>query len=99
MDVKFSTSHLKRLAEDPNCDGGFPPEVVIKYQMRLQTISDAIDERAFYAMKSLHFEKLKGDRSRQRSMRLDNQWRLIIEIEKGKPKNTICIMSIENHYE
>jgi toxin HigB-1 len=99
MDVKFSTSDLKRLAEDANYDGGFPPEVVIKYRMRLQAISNAIDERAFYAMKSLHFEKLKGNRSHQRSMRLDVQWRLVIEIEKGKPKNTICIMGIENHYE
>jgi proteic killer suppression protein len=99
MEVKFSTSDLKRLAEDASFDGEFPREVVVKYLMRLQTITAALDERAFYAMKSLHFEKLKGKRSHQRSMRLDNSWRLIVEIEKGKPKNAICIMAIENHYE
>jgi len=99
MEVKFSTSDLKRLAEDGSFDGGFPRDIVIKYLMRLQTITAAPDERVLYAKKSLHFEKLKGKRSHQRSMQLDNKWRLIVEIEKGKPKNTICVMAIENHYE
>jgi proteic killer suppression protein len=99
MEIKFSTSDLRRLAEDATFAGDFPREVVVKYRMRLQTIAAATDERTFYALKSLHFEKLKGKRSHQRSMRLDNNWRLIVEIEKGSPKNTICIMGIENHYE
>ena len=47
----------------------------------MQMIRAASDERTFYELKSLHFEKLKGDRSHQHSMRLNKQWRFIVEFE------------------
>lgn len=61
-------------------------------------IRAATDERDFYAMKSLHFEKLKGKRSRQYSMRLNDQWRLILEMEgKGNDK-VLVIVAIEDYH-
>ena len=40
-------------------------------------------------MKSMRFEKLKGARSHQFSLRLQDQWRLILEIERaGKRQDT-----------
>ena len=98
MEVRFAAADLKRLEEEPDFDGGFPKEIVRKYRMRLQFIRAAIDEREFYAMKSLHYEKLKGKRSHQRSMRLNNQWRLIIEIAKADPANLVVIVSIEDYH-
>jgi proteic killer suppression protein len=66
----------------------------------MQVIVAAPDERMFYTMKSLHFEKLEGKRSHQRSMRLNKQWRLILEIEevKGDPGNTVVVISIEDYH-
>lgn len=98
MEVRFATTDLKRLEEDPEFDGGFAKEIVRKYRMRLQFIRSAIDERDFYAMKSLHYEKLQGKRSHQHSMRLNIQWRLVVEIVKSDPKNLVAIVSVEDYH-
>lgn len=98
MDVQFASKDLERLETDRNFDGGFPPEVVKAFRKRMQAIRAALDERTFYAMKSLHFEKLKGNRAQQRSMRLNKQWRLILEIKKVDPGSIVVIISIEDYH-
>ena len=40
-------------------DAGFDRAIVRAYRMRIQLIRAANDERAFYALKSLHFEDYK----------------------------------------
>ena len=49
-------------------------------------------------MKSLHFEKLKGDRQEERSMRLNKQWRLIVKIIPDTPKNRVAVLAIEDYH-
>lgn len=49
------------------------------------------------AVKSLHYEKLKGNRKHQHSVRLTNQWRLIFEIQKVQNKY-ILIIDIEDYH-
>jgi len=64
----------------------------------MQFIRAAADERDFYAMKSLHFEKLKGARDHQRSVRLNDQWRLVFEFEgKGQTK-VVVVKEIEDYH-
>ncbi len=98
MEVEFATDDLKRLVNDPLADGGFAQAIVKAYRRRIQFIKAARDERDFYAMKSLHFEKLKGARSHQRSMRLNDQWRLILEIVSSSPKNKVRVIGIEDYH-
>ena len=57
-----------------------------------------MNENDLRRLKSLHFEKLKGDRVPQYSMRLNAQFRLIFEIEKGEQGNTLVILGIENYH-
>ena len=64
----------------------------------MQVIRAALDERVFYAMKSLHYEKLKGDRVGQRSMRLNDQWRLILRIEEDDTGKLVVIVSIDDYH-
>ena len=80
MDVEFEDA--VRLEVDKSFDAGLDRSIVKAYRKRLQMIRAARDERDFYALKSLHFEKLKGDREGQHSMRLNQQWRLILRLEK-----------------
>ena len=87
MNYRHRNSTLRRLDEEAGFTGGYAPALVKTFRMRMQSIRAAIDERDFYALKSLHFEKLKGDRKHQHSMRLNNQFRLILEIDKN-PKAT-----------
>ena len=98
MDVEHRSNDLQRLEADPDFNGGYSQAIVRAFRKRLQFIRAATDERDLYAMKSLHFEKLKGDRSHQRSVRLNDQWRLILEIEPGTPKNKAVICGIEDYH-
>lgn len=98
MEVRFLDKVLDRLETDPAFDGGYTQQVVRKYRQRLAFIRAAIDEPDFYAMKSLHYEKLKGKRSHQRSMRLNKQWRLILEIEVDDDGRTVVVVSIEDYH-
>jgi proteic killer suppression protein len=49
-------------------------------------------------MKSLHFEKLKGARSHQHSIRLNRQWRLIVELERSANGRLVIVVSIEDYH-
>ena len=85
LEVVFRDRGLHVLATDKNARSGYPQAVEKKYRLRIQQIATAQDERDFYAHTSLHFEKLKGDRSHQYSMRINDQWRLIVEFEGDAP--------------
>ena len=98
MQVDHASNDLERLETDPAFHSGFGRDVVIAYRKRMQFIRAAVDERAFYAMKSLRFEKLKGNRTHQRSMRLNDQWRLIVEVKQASPKNVIRVIAIEDYH-
>ncbi|HEV7226049.1 MAG TPA: type II toxin-antitoxin system RelE/ParE family toxin [Pirellulales bacterium] len=98
MEVLHRDKDLDRLEIDPHFNGGHAEAVVKAFRKRMQAIRAAVDERAFYALKSLHFEKLEGDRSHQRSMRLNLQWRLILEIQKCDNKNVVVVVGIEDYH-
>jgi len=79
MEVRFSDKNLARL-EVESGDAGFPPEIVKVIRKRIALIRAADDERVFYGLTSLRYEKLKGKRDHQRSMRINDKWRLIVEL-------------------
>lgn len=64
----------------------------------MQLIRPAPDERTFYQMRSLHYKKLKGKRLHERSMRLNEQWRLILEIEEQQDEKVVVIVTIEDYH-
>ena len=98
MDVEFQDASLQRLEADASYTGSFDAAVVRVFRKRMQLIRAAIDERAFYAMKSLHFEKLKGDRQGQHSMRLNDQWRLILRMATAATGKRVLILSIADYH-
>ena len=99
MDVSFNDDDLNRLATDKNFRGGRPLPIVKADRKRIQTIMSAIDERDFYSLRSLRFEKLKGKRKHQHSMRLNDQMRLVLELIKDNPKGTVIkVIRIEDYH-
>lgn len=98
MEVKFEDPSLERLEVDPKYTAGLDAILVKTFRKRLQFIRASPDERAFYAMKSLHYEKLKGDRDGQRSMRLNDQWRLILRLEEDDAGKLVVIISIADYH-
>ena len=51
-----------------------------------------------YAFKSLHFEKLTGDRSGQRSLRLNRQWRLIVTVDVELAEPELVVEEIVDYH-
>ena len=98
MDVRYEDSELERLETDPSFRGRWSQAVVKAFRKRMQAIRAATDERVFYQMKSFHFERLRGARRHQHSMRLNNQFRLIVEYEGESPNKTIVVISIEDYH-
>ncbi len=98
MEVQFGDHELERLETDPNLDGRFPAGIPTAFRKRMQAIRSAPDERTFYALRSWRFEKLKGKRRGQCSIRLNDQYRLIVEIVASSPGNKLNIVSIEDYH-
>ena len=98
LDVVFRDKALHALATDKNARSGFPQAVEKKFRQRVQQLMAAADERDLYNLKSLHFERLKGDKSHQHSLRLNDQWRLIVEFQDASPNRRVVIVSIEDYH-
>lgn len=97
MEVRFDDPKLERLEVEPKFSAGLSQALVRAFRKRMQQIRAAVDERDFYALRSLRFEKLKSD-PRRRSMRLNDQYRLIIELQdKGRTK-IVRIIGIEDYH-
>jgi toxin HigB-1 len=98
VDVAFKDESLAQLETDASYSAGFGDAVVKAYRKRMQQIRAATDERTFYAFRSLHFEKLHGDRAGQFSMRLNDQWRLILELRGEAPRKTVYVVEIVDYH-
>ena len=98
MRVEFASAELDRLETDSGFDMGLSQALVGMFRRRLQFIRDAADERDFYSLKSLHFEKLKGKRKTQHSLRLNDQFRLVLELKgTGREKYVLIIAVVDYH--
>jgi toxin HigB-1 len=98
MEVRFNDPDLDRLEVESDLQTSYAPEAVRGFRKVMAVIRAALDERDLHAMRSLNFEKLKGNRAHQCSLRLNKQWRLIVEVLPAKPKNVIVVMGIEDYH-
>lgn len=98
MEVRFRDVEYSTLEVDPKCFGKWPAAIVKAYRNRLNFIRQASDERDLYIWKSLRFERLKGERTNQFSLRLNDQFRLVLEIDGESPKKTIMVVEIEDYH-
>jgi toxin HigB-1 len=98
MEVCFDDPDLDRLETDPSFDMGQYPAIVKAFRKRLQGIRNASDEREFFAQRSWRFEKLKGQRQHQHSMRLNDQYRLVIELKGTGRSKRVRIVAIEDYH-
>lgn len=98
MEVSFDSDELDRLETDAAFTAGHGPEVVRGYRKVMQSIRAAQDERDLYALRGLRFERLKGKREAQHSLRINKQWRLIVELRGSGEKKKVGIVGIEDYH-
>ncbi len=98
MEFEFRDKNLRRLYTEEGFNAGFAEAIVTAFRKRMQQIRSAQNQRDLRALKSLRFEKLKGKRKHQHSLRLNDQWRLIFEIEKKGSEEQLIIVAIEDYH-
>ena len=96
MLIRFAERELDRIETDKSYSGRHAVSIVHAYRRTLAIIRAADSEQVFYGLAGLRFEKLRR-RPGQYSMRLNLQWRLIIQFEGSNPK-TVVIVAIEDYH-
>ncbi len=98
MEVKFADSDLEKLESGTERIDAYSDALAQSFRKVMRFIRAASDERDFRVMRSMNFEKLKGDRQHQYSFRLNIKWRLVVEIQTANPKKIIVIVAIEDYH-
>jgi proteic killer suppression protein len=95
----FKFKKLQALYTDEAGAHKFPSEVVEAFFEAMAILANAKDERDLYGFKGLRYEKLKGPRKDERSIRLNKQYRLTLKPQADKGDKLLLILDVEKHYE
>lgn len=101
MKVIIEDEYLIGLANNyPDTTGKrkFPADVEKKFVARITQLGAANNENDLRAVKSLHFEKLRGAYRDRYSIRVNKGWRIIFRIEKDGYIKILFVEELSNHY-
>ena len=99
MKIEFRDKRLALIQTDRAAETRLPITVIKSCREKLTVLAAAPDERTLWNWRSLRYEKLKGERENERSIRLNNQWRLVFELVQQVPgSQTIIIISVEDYH-
>jgi proteic killer suppression protein len=98
MEVDFKDKDLEAIETDAAAQTGLPVAIIKSCRRKLIFLRSAPDERTIREWKSLHYEKLQGDREGQRSIRLNDKWRLVFELEEECNPPKIIILAVEDYH-
>jgi len=99
MEVEFEDKNLALVETDKAAETRLPFSVIKSCRKKLEVIRAAPDERTLRNWKSLHYEKLKGRKTdEEKSIRLNDQWRLVFRINTGCNPPKMIILSIEDYH-
>ncbi len=99
MKFEFEDDDLRRLYEER--DFVLPrigPDVTKAFRRKMGLIASAESESDLRSYRALRFEKLKGGRVGQHSIRLNDQWRLILRIETDAEGRLLIIVEIVDYH-
>lgn len=99
MRFQFDDEELQEVYEQPDAGvARFGRDLVRSYRKKVGVIAGADSELDLRAMRSLRFEKLIGSRAGQHSIRLNQQWRLIVEVSTGDQGPIVTIIEIVDYH-
>jgi proteic killer suppression protein len=94
MDVEYRDKTLALVETDRAVETRLPISVINSLRQKLVVIRAATDERTLRNWKSLHYEKMNDE---ERSIRINNQYRLIFTINTECKPNKITILRVWDH--
>lgn len=98
MRIEFRDRRLALVQTEQAADTKLPVSVIKSLRDKLVLLGSAPDERTLRNWRSLHYEKLKGEREGQRSIRINAQWRLVFELDTTQRPPTIVVLSVEDYH-
>jgi len=101
MEITFEKDYLRELFYDGKTSDKqhrYQPEIVRRY-VRVVNVLDSVNKPAdLFRYRSLHYEKLVGDKAGLESVRVNDQYRVEFKTS-SKEEITICsITELSNHY-
>lgn len=97
--IQFEDGDLERLYSDPTFrHPRFGPDLTKQFRKKVQLIVAALDERDLRSLRGLRLEKLVADRAGQHSMRLNDQFRLIIRLDTDDDGRLVFIVEITDYH-
>lgn len=98
MKIVFLDERLALVRTDQAAKTKLPFSVIKSAREKLIVLEAAPDERVLRNWKSLRYEKLKGDRQDRRSIRLNDQWRIVFQLDNHTEPPTITVLAIEDYH-
>jgi proteic killer suppression protein len=97
MEIVFADPKLALIEGDEAGQTKLPVAVIKSARRKLMVLRAAVDDRSLRNWKSLHYEKLKGDQDGRRSIRLNDQFRMVFTLSQSEPV-TATILAIEDYH-
>lgn len=99
MRIEFEEADLLRLFSDAEFHHPrLGPDVTKQFRKKVAFLYGAADERDLYAYRALRFKKLAGDRAGQHSIRLNDQWRLIVRLARDDAGRLLVIVEVVDYH-
>jgi len=98
MEIVFADPTLELVETEDAGQTKLPVAVIKSVRRKLTVLRAAPDDRALRNWKSLHYEKLKGDRAGLRSVRVNDKYRIVFELNESTTPPTITITAIEDYH-
>lgn len=95
MDVEFRNRRLQRFYTERGAAGKLPEQVAEAYVDVIDLLRAANDLNALRANKGMRLEKLEGPMQDLHSIRLNRQWRLILQA--GDDDSVVTVWDVTNH--
>jgi proteic killer suppression protein len=98
MDIVFADATLALIETEDAGATKLPVPVIKSARRKLTVLRAAIDDRSLRNWKSLHYERLRGDRAGQRSIRLNDQYRMVFELDESSNPQVVTVIAIEDYH-
>ena len=98
MDIYFSHPYLAAIETPDVAKARLPVAVIKSVRRKLSVIRASTDERTLREWRSLHYEKLQGSMEGYRSIRVNDQYRMVFTIDTTTQPNAVTIISVEDYH-
>lgn len=98
MNVVFRDRQLATIESDEATKLKLPISLIKAARRKLVFVRAAPDERTLRNWRSLHYEKLAGDRKGLKSIRINDKWRIVFDLDNKTTPPTFIVINIENYH-